>query len=238
VKEVTTLPDVATDGTSGKGGRRGEQTRELILATALRMFRERGYEATTMRSIAAEAGVSVGNAYYYFDSKEHLIQAFYDDTGRQHRELARTLMEGRTQLADRLRIVLVSHIDVIQPYHGFAGSFFKTAADPASPLSPFSDQSGRARKEATDFFAEVIGGSSAKIPAALAGELPGLLWLYQMGVVLYWVHDTSEGAAKTRELIERTVPMVVRVIGLGRVPVVRGLIDDVVDLVRSLSTPP
>ena len=52
---------------------RGEQTRQLILETALRLFRERGYAETTMRAIAKEAGVAVGNAYYYFDSKEHLI---------------------------------------------------------------------------------------------------------------------------------------------------------------------
>src|SRR5882724_3131030 len=57
---------------------KSEQTRTLILETALRLFRERGYDRTTMRAIADEAGVSVGNAYYYFSSKEHLIQGFYD----------------------------------------------------------------------------------------------------------------------------------------------------------------
>ena len=58
---------------------RGEQTKQLIVETAMRLFREHGYEQTTMRAIAREAGVSVGNAYYYFASKEHLIQAFYED---------------------------------------------------------------------------------------------------------------------------------------------------------------
>jgi len=41
---------------------RGEATRRAIVETALRLFRERGYDKTTMRAIAAEAGVSVGNA--------------------------------------------------------------------------------------------------------------------------------------------------------------------------------
>ena len=48
-------------------------------ATALRLFRERGYEATTMRAIAKEAGVSVGNAYYYFGSKRDLYLAVVKD---------------------------------------------------------------------------------------------------------------------------------------------------------------
>ena len=50
------------------------RTRSVIIDAALKLFRERGYDATTMRAIATEAGVSVGNAYYYFDSKEMLIQ--------------------------------------------------------------------------------------------------------------------------------------------------------------------
>ena len=52
---------------------KGQQTRSNILETALGLFQERGYDQTTMRAIATEAGVSLGNAYYYFASKEVLI---------------------------------------------------------------------------------------------------------------------------------------------------------------------
>src|SRR5436190_24241865 len=45
---------------------KGDQTKALILETALEMLRERGYDETTMRAIAEKAGVSLGNAYYYF----------------------------------------------------------------------------------------------------------------------------------------------------------------------------
>ena len=85
---MTTVTTAAADSPPPSPARRarGEQTRQLILETALRLFRERGYAETTMRAIAKEAGVAVGNAYYYFDSKEHLIQGFYDrnQIGRAH----------------------------------------------------------------------------------------------------------------------------------------------------------
>jgi AcrR family transcriptional regulator len=213
---------------------KGEQTRELILTTALRLFREQGYDATTMRAIAGEAGVSVGNAYYYFDSKEHLIQAFYDALVRQHREVARPLIEGERDLAERLRIAVRTHIELIQPYHAFAGGFFKTAADPNSPLSPFSSQSAPARAEEVGFFAEVVDGSDAKIPQQLRADLPELLWLYHMGVVMYWVHDTSEGLAHTFELIDRTAPLVVKLIGLTRLPGTKSVLEDVLNLLHTL----
>ena len=229
--EPTTGPRPAESPT------RGEHTRAVILDTALRLFEEQGYERTTMRAIAAAAGVSVGNAYYYFDSKEHLIHAFYEHNAQRHVAAARPVLDRERDLGARLRGVLRAWVDVNQRYHEFAGAFFKTAADPRSPMSPFSHESVPARQTVTGIFREAVEGSDAKIPAALRAELPNLLWLYQMGVVLYWVHDRSPGTQKTYELIDRTVPLVVRLIGLARYRVMRGVLDDVLDLVRSLSGP-
>jgi AcrR family transcriptional regulator len=216
---------------------KGEQTRELILTTALRLLRERGYDATTMRAIAREAGVSVGNAYYYFDSKEHLIQAFYEALIQQHREVARPRLVGVRDLAERLRIAVRMHIELTEPYHEFAGGFFKTAADPKSPLSPFSIESGPARAEGVAFFAEIVDGSDAKIPKELRADLPELLWLYHMGIVLYWVHDTSEGAVRTYQLVDQTAPLVVKLIGLSRLPGTKSTLADVLDLLHTLRPP-
>ena len=71
----------------------GERTRELILGTALDLLRELGYEETTMRGIANRAGVSLGNAYYYFRSKEQLIQAFYAHSHQEHLAASRPIVE-------------------------------------------------------------------------------------------------------------------------------------------------
>lgn len=221
-------------GTPAARSSRGTQTRTLILDTALRMFREDGYEATTMRAVAAAAGVSVGNAYYYFESKEHLVQAYYEEIGRLHRSLALPRIAEVGGLADRLRIALDTHLEVIEPYHSFAGSFFKVAADPASPLSPFSPESAPARDEAIAFFRTVVEGSSARVPAALRSELPRLLWLLHMGVMLHWVYDRSPGARKSHQLVERVVPLVVKLVGLSRLPGLHGALDDALDLVRAL----
>jgi AcrR family transcriptional regulator len=213
---------------------KGEQTRELILTTALRLFREVGYDATTMRAIAREAGVSVGNAYYYYASKEHLIQGFYDTLVTQHREVARPRLDGVRDLATRLRITIRTHIELMQPYHEFAGGFFKSAADPNSPLSPFSTESTPSREEEIAFFREVVEESDAKIPKQLRDDLPRMLWLFHMGIVLYWVHDSSDGVARTYELVDRAAPLVVKLIGLARLPGTKSVLDDMLDLIHAL----
>jgi AcrR family transcriptional regulator len=202
---------------------KGEQTRALIVETALRLFAEKGFDRTTMRAIAAEAGVSVGNAYYYFSSKEHLIQGFYDRIMTAHREASEPILAAEKDFSTRLRDVVLAWVDVAEPFHGFATQFFKNAADPASPLSPFSPESSDARDLGIALHREVIEGSTLKVDPELRADVPALLWLYQMGTVLFWVHDRSADRSATRMLIRRSAPMVGRMLQLSRLRVFRSL---------------
>ena len=213
---------------------KAEQTRAAIVDAAMRLFRGSGYDRTTMRAIASEAGVSVGNAYYYFGSKEHLVQAFYDQLQTEHAERSAGVLERESGFAERLEGVLLAWLDVAEPHHAFAGQFFRNAADPTSPLSPFSSESAPARDASIAIFETLVAGSDVKLAPALRRELPGLLWLMQMGVVLYWVYDASEDQARSRMLVRRIVPVVDRLTRMSRLPVVRGVVDDVVALVTDL----
>ncbi len=215
---------------------KGEQTRLLILSTALELFRERGYEETTMRAIAERAGVAVGNAYYYFKSKEHLIQAFYALSHQEHLAASRPILVQETDLGARLRGVLHAKISTSEPYHRFSGILFKTAADPHSPLSPFSPESNPTRQESTALYAEVLTGSKSKVPGDLERELPNLLWLYQMGIVLFWLHDDSVGRRRTYRLVDHTVDLVARTIGLASVPLLTPIRRRVLALLADLRT--
>ncbi|MFJ4919852.1 TetR family transcriptional regulator [Streptomyces sp. NPDC088725] len=209
---------------------KSEKTRTLILETALRLFQERGYDKTTMRAIAQEAGVSVGNAYYYFSSKEHLVQGFYDRIGAEHRAAVRTVLDRETGLEARLAGVLTAWLDIAEPYHRFGAQFFKNAADPESPLSPFSPESEGPREAAIAVHREVLEGSRAKIPDELADILPELMWLSQMGLVLYWVYDRSEGSGRSRRLAERGARLTSRGIALSRFPLLRPLVRELHEL--------
>ncbi|GAA2447307.1 TetR/AcrR family transcriptional regulator [Streptomyces lavendulocolor] len=203
---------------------KAEQTRTLILETALRLFQERGYDRTTMRAIAQEAGVSVGNAYYYFSSKEHLVQGFYDRLEAEHTAAVEPVLAGDRDLAVRIRDTLLTWLDVAEPYHPFATQFFKNAADPDSPLSPFSPESVAAREAAIAIQQRVLSGSDTKTAPELAGQLPHLMWLMQMGLVLFWVYDRSPGTERSRRLVVRTAPLVARTIALSRFRVLRPLV--------------
>ena len=213
-------------------GPRGEQTKSAIIDAALDLFEEVGFDATTMRAIAKRADVSVGNAYYYFDSKDQLIQGFYDRAAERHLAVSVERLDGVTELAARIYIHVESWFDIMSGYHEFAASFFRTAADPSSPLSPFSDQSQPARAAAIERWRSVIDGADAEIPDLVRTELPEALWLYQMGLIMFWVHDRSAEQLATKMLAARTVPMMVKAIGLVEVPELKALIDDLVGLIH------
>jgi len=200
---------------------KGEQTRELILNSALDLLGEHGYEKTTMRAIARRAGVSLGNAYHYFGSKEHLIQAFYHRLHEEHLAVTRPALKKESSFKARLLTVMKLKISTLEPYHEFAGVLFKTAADPHSPLNPFAHASAPVRRDSIEFFEELIVDTRARIPADLRAELPYLLWLYHMGVILFWIHDSSPKRARTYRLIDQTVDLLDKLISLASNPLMR-----------------
>ncbi|MCF6406887.1 TetR/AcrR family transcriptional regulator [Chitinophaga filiformis] len=52
--------------------------KDLLLLTAEAMFAENGYEGTTVRDIAAKAGINPALIYYHFESKEHLYRSIFE----------------------------------------------------------------------------------------------------------------------------------------------------------------
>ena len=203
--------------------RKGEETKTRIVAAALELFKERGYEETTMRAVAQEAGVALGNTYYYFKGKEHLLQAYYHRIHEEHLRAAGTALDNETDLHARLLGVLKAKLEVIEPYHRFSGLLFKTAGDPHSPLNPFHEESSQARREGIALYQRVLDGAKIKLPTDIAPHLPGLLWTYAMGIVLFWIHDFSDDRIRTHRLVEHTSELVVRIIRMLANPLLRPL---------------
>jgi AcrR family transcriptional regulator len=214
---------------------KGEHSRAAIFDAALALFQELGYEATTMRAIAELAGVSLGSSYHYFASKEHLVLEFYRHTHQLHLAAIGPLLARERDLASRLRGVIRAVVVTCEPFHDFAGAIFSTVANPVSPLNPFGKESKALRDEVIELYAEVVKGSDARLPDDIVAELPTLLWLYQMGILYFWIFDKSPGRLRTLEVIDQTTELMVRLLGLANLPVLRGSRKKVLSLVRSIA---
>ncbi len=204
------------------------------MSAALDLFQERGYEATTMRAIADRAGVSLGSSYHYFPSKEHLVLEFYRHTHQLHAAAIAPLLGRETDLAARLRGTIRAVVVTCEPFHAVAGSIFSTVANPSSPLNPFGAAAKPLRDDVVKLYAEVVDGSDARIPSDIAEMLPLTLWLYQMGILYFWIFDSSPGRLRTLEVIDETTDLIVRLVSLANLPVLRGSRRRILGLMKSI----
>jgi len=196
------------------------RTRQKILDAALLLFVEKGYEKATMRQIAVQADMAPGSIYHHFPTKEHIVQTFYDRIHEEHAEACGNLLRWGTKLENRLREVVRKKIELAEPFKKVSCVLFRVASDPKNPLSPFSAQSSPTRDKSLALFRELVAGSSAKLPADVDVLLADYLWLYQMGIILYWIHDTSENSKKTFRLIDRTVKLIQTLVELSSLPLI------------------
>jgi AcrR family transcriptional regulator len=83
---------------------RRDFTREEILATAQRLFTERGVRATSIGQVAAAAGMTRANVYYYFSSKDELLRETLSTTLQRYRQNWSTVPDGATlaELAEHM----------------------------------------------------------------------------------------------------------------------------------------
>src|SRR5438874_2789956 len=143
---------------------KGEETRERILDAALRLFRKRGFDETTMRDIAAEAGVAIGAAYHYFDSKEALVMAFYVRTADETREFLPAVIGRERDLKKRLRAIIDHKFEQFSGHRELLAGLARIGIDPRHPLSPFGKATKPMREESIGFFQRALEESSTKIP--------------------------------------------------------------------------
>lgn len=203
-------------------GKKSEETRSRILEAALSVFQERGFAQATMREIAAEAGVAVGAAYYYFDSKDALVMAFYERAQEEmHRETEAALDRAKT-LEARLRAIISAKFRYFAPNRRLL-SALSAHTDPDHPLSPFSSETARIREQDVRLFERAVGESGVKLPASVAPYLGRLLWMYQMGLILFWVYDKSAGQSRTMLLYEKTLKMILVTLKIAGFPLLRPL---------------
>ncbi|NIQ03403.1 MAG: TetR family transcriptional regulator [Nitrospinaceae bacterium] len=199
------------------------RTRQKILDAALSLFIEKGYDKATMRQIALLAGVAPGGIYHYFDGKEHIVQHFYDVIHEEHARACVAILQQETKLEARLHAVVRLKIELAEPFKKVSGILFRVASDPNNPLSPFSAQSSPTRDKSLAQFRELVSGSTVRLPEDVEAILADYLWLYQMGIILYWIHDTSEDSRKTHRLIDKSVKLIQTLVNMSNLPLIAPL---------------
>jgi AcrR family transcriptional regulator len=202
--------------------KKSEATRTRILDAALALFRERGFEQTTMREVAQAAGMAVGAAYYYFDSKQAIVLAFYERAQNEMLPEIAASLDLAKDLEVRLRTVIGSKFNYFAPNRRLLGAL-SAHTDPQHPLSPFGRETRAIRETDIALFERAATDSAVKLPPTVRPYLARLLWMYQMGLILFWVYDDSPDQSRTRLLYDKTLNMLLVTLKLAGLPLLRPL---------------
>ena len=201
----------------------GEETRRTLYRVAIEAFAARGYEETTLREIAAAAGVSPGLLYRYFPSKRAVVLALYDELSRAFEERARHLPEGLWR--DRFIAALETSLDVLGAHRGTLAALVPVLVG-GRDESLFAPATAFSRTRVQGAFVQAVTGATDTPRGADAEALGRALDLVHLCVLLFWLLDRSAGQRATKllvGLIRRVLPPFAVAF---RLRVVRGFVRD------------
>ncbi len=211
---------------------KAEETGFRILNAALTLFRQEGFDTTTMRGIAQQAGVATGAAYYYYDSKDAIVMAFYRRSCVEMQPQITEALAEVTGLEKRLQALIRVKFEHFARNREILRALLRNGADPKHPLSPFSEQTKEIRDIDIAWFDRILIDCGVRIPKDLLPHLPDVLWFFQMGVIFFWVIDESPNQERTGQLLDLAVKSVTSLIRISALPLMRPVRKVALELVR------
>jgi AcrR family transcriptional regulator len=200
-----------------------------LYAIALELIAARGYEATTLRDVAREAGVSVGLLYRYFPSKQAVVMALYDELSSDYARQAAAMPPGRWR--DRFIFALATSLDVLRPHRVALRALTPVlVGDPDEGI--FSTSTAFSRLRVQQVFEQAIAGSRDAPTQPVAAALGRLLYMVHLAVLLWWLLDKSAGQRATAALVSLTEQLLPSAALTLRVPPVRRFLIAVDALLR------
>jgi AcrR family transcriptional regulator len=207
----------------------GAAARGRLYDTAIRMISARGYEATTLREIAKEAGVSVGLLYRYFPSKQAIIIALYDELSQDFARQTASMKPGTWR--DRFQFALETSLRVLQPHRTTLRALIPVlVGDPDDGV--FADSTGFSRLRVQRVFEDAVGGSTDAPTPPLAAALGRLLYLVHLAVLLWWLLDKTPKQRATDALVGLTEQLLPSAALTLRLPPIRRFVIAIDELIR------
>ena len=176
----------------------GAAAKRRLYETAIGLMARKGYESTTLRDVAKEAGVSVGLLYRYFPSKRAVIVALYEELSAEYAERALAMPRGKWR--ERFLFALTTSLEVLAPHRtALRGLVPVIVGDPEEGVSAPGMAFSRERVQGV--FELAVSGATDSPGAPLAPALGRLLYLVHLAVLLWWLLDRSGNQRATSALV-------------------------------------
>lgn len=182
--------------------------RDEIIRIASRLFREKGYHATTLQDIADELEVSKPALYYHIKSKEEVLCEIFNRGIVAAIEGLEAVLESKAPPEEKFRRILFNHVHaVLENLETMAVSHHETAALPRKTYRKFVERVRRYQSLIKDVYREGVeaGAFRPMDPTLAVNAVLGMVnWLYR------WYdpkgdQSADEVAAALVEIAERGI---------------------------------
>ena len=161
---------------------RRKAARAQILRAAADLFRERGYQASTVEHIAARLGMSKASLYTHFRAKEEMLAAISRETIEAFTRDLNLVLASRLGADDKLRTVVRQHVQFVIANRSFLTVFFGEEAN----LPPRFMRSLASQKDRYDKGVERIVEEG--IRSGVFREMSPRLVVFALLGMVNWVH--------------------------------------------------
>ena len=199
----------------------GDAARQRLYETAIALIAERGYEAATLRHVAARAGVSPGLLYRYFPSKRSVVLALYDELSDRFAGETTDMRPGKWR--DRFMDSLETSLRVLGPHRVTMRALAPIlVGDVEEGL--FARRTAFSRLRVQAVFEDAVVNATDAPTRSLSIAVARLLYLLHLAVILWWLLDKSPGQRATQALLSLLRQMLPAAALALRLPLVRGLV--------------
>jgi AcrR family transcriptional regulator len=203
-KKVNSQTEMESRSKKGRRGRpagttpQGQEMRERLYETAIRLIARHGYESTTLRNVADNAGVSVGLLYKYFPNKRAVVVELYDRLSGEFVSKATEARPGKWR--DRFLFALKTSLEVLGPHRNTLAALIPVlVGDPHEGV--FAPSAAASRLRVEKIFHDAVTGATDVPSLKVATALGRLLYLLHLSVILWWLLDRSPKQRATEGLI-------------------------------------
>ena len=186
-----------------------EETRGRILDKAAELFLSQGFEATTTRDIAAEAGLAAGTLFNYFPSKETLAMSMVGEALSGGIDDYRRRRSDDDDLVEALFLFVTSGLRRLRPLRPFLGPVLERSLSPF-PRKAVCPEGESARLDHLAVVQEILsqyGFNSAPDYVAMT-----IYWSLYLGILAFWASDESPQQEATWALVDYSIQMFVQTI--------------------------
>lgn len=185
------------------------ETRRKIINAAADLFVINGFDDTSMKHIAREAGIGDATIYKYFPNKDKLILGFYEVRGADAIASYHNV-DGLEEynFAEKLQLLIDTYLEKLIADREFVTLSLKQFSK--SPISLLKDELNivNAYKEEFKQLLSELDDNEDYPSIPMPSIIATLLTDYLLGITLYWIKDDSEEFSNTTQLTDLSINMI------------------------------